>query len=518
MNAEKWDVVIVGAGLSGLTAAHLLKKRLPGLGILILEAKDRVGGRTLSMDIPAASGSDRWDFGAQWVGSSQTHILELIEELNLKTYPQFTTGKAVQHIGGPDAKVNTYQTSIPAMSLLALLDLTQLLWKMERLCATVCISDPTKTPGALEFDSMTLHSYIEKHAWTKELKEEMGVCSRTVFGVEPSQMSFLYFLMYAAAAGGVLPLLESTPGSAQELKIVGGTQQLSEHLAESVGWKNVRLGSAVTAIWQEAEWAQVKTATETFFTRAVIVSCPPHLAAKMNYKPSLPVQREFLTQNMPVGHMIKFIITYHKAFWKENGFSGEIVAGSSTGCPFSVTYDATSPNGNAALVGFIAGKQASQWSNKELAERRRLVVASLIQYFGPEAEFFVHYEEKDWAVEEYSGGCPVNVMMPGMLTYYHPSLRKPCGRIHWSGTETATKWCGYMSGAVQSGKRAALEVLADLSPDCLTQEELQAVQESQSEKDSGNHLPAAKLMSIGRGVLLATLAIGAALFLSHLSK
>ncbi|KAF7656324.1 hypothetical protein LDENG_00042570, partial [Lucifuga dentata] len=427
MAAEKWDIIVVGAGLSGLSAAHLLRKKNAKLRVLILEAKDRVGGRTLTNQIPAANGVDSWDFGGQWVGSTQTHILELIEELHLETYPQFNIGKKVYHMGGPDAKVRTYSTSIPALSPLVLLDLTQLLWKIDQLCATVCVQDPSRTPNAVEYDSMTFHSYIDQHAWTKELKEEMGLCSRSVFGMEPSQMSFLFFLMYAAAAGGVLPLLESTPGSAQELKIKGGTQQLSERLAERVGWENVRLGSAVTAIRQDVEWAKVKTATNTFLCRNVIVTCPPHLAAKIHYEPALPYQREFLTQNMPVGHMIKFIITYQTAFWRQKGFSGEIVARPSGECPFCVTFDATSPSGNAALVGFIAGQQASQWSTKKVSERRKAVLDSLVKYLGPEAASSIHYEEKDWAKENYSGGCPVNVMAPGLLTYYHPSLRKPCG-------------------------------------------------------------------------------------------
>ncbi|XP_034458880.1 amine oxidase [flavin-containing] A-like isoform X2 [Hippoglossus hippoglossus] len=365
MTAKIWDVIVVGAGLSGLSAAHLLRKKEANLGILILEGKDRVGGRTLTTDIPAANGVDRWDVGGQWVGSTQTHIMELIKELGLEVYPQFNTGRKVHHMGGPGGKIRTYRTSIPALSPLTLLDLTQLIRKIDKLCATVCVQDPSKTPNATELDSMTLHSYIEKHSWTAELKEEMALSSRSVFGMEPSQMSFLFFLMYAAAAGGLLPLLESSAGSAQEFKVKGGTQQLSERLAERVGLQDVRLGSAVTAIWQEAESARVMTATGTFSCRAVIVTCPPHLAAKIQYHPALPSQREFLTQNMPMGHMLKFIITYQTAFWREKGFSGEIVAGSSTDCPFCVTFDATSPGGNAALVGFIAGQQASQWSSKE---------------------------------------------------------------------------------------------------------------------------------------------------------
>ncbi|XP_056260430.1 probable flavin-containing monoamine oxidase A [Seriola aureovittata] len=517
MTAEIWDVIIVGAGLSGLSAAHLLRKRDAKLKILILEGKDRVGGRTVSTAIPAANGVDRWDFGGQWVGSTQTHILELIKELGLETFPQFNIGKKVYHLGGPGARVLTYRTSIPALSPLVLMDLTQFLWKIDRLCATVFVQDPSKTPNAVELDSMTLHSFIEQHGWTAELREELGLCSRSVFGMEPSQMSFLFFLMYAAAAGGLLPLLENTAGSAQEFKIKGGTQQLSECLAERVGRKNVRLGSAVTAIWQGAEWARVMTATDTFLCRAVIVTCPPHLAAKIHYEPALPSQRAFLTQNMPVGHMIKFIITYETAFWKDKGFSGEIVSGSSTGCPFCVTFDATSPNGNAALVGFIAGQQASQWTSKEAGERRKAVISSLVKYLGSEAASLIHYEEKDWAKEDYSGGCPVNVMAPGLLTYYHPSLRKPCGRIHWAGTETATQWCGYMSGAVQSGQRAALEVLAELRPMTLTQEEQEAVRQGQTVEGPARPTLSSRItyLPTSKAAVIAALMIGAALLLAQ---
>ncbi|KAL2099953.1 hypothetical protein ACEWY4_004347 [Coilia grayii] len=256
--------------------------------------------------------------------------------------------------------------------------------------------------------------------------------------------------------------------------LAGGTQQLSVCLAERLGGECVRLNSPVTAIRQGDDGVEVRTASESFTCKVVIVTCPPHMAAKLQYQPPLPAERQLLCQHMPVGHMIKFIVTYPTAFWREKGFSGEIVTRPSNNCPFSVTFDATSPSGSAALVGFIAGLQAYDWSSRKLEERRDAVVASLVRYLGPEASSFIHYVEKDWAQEAYSGGCPVNVMVPGMLTYFHPSLRRPFGRIHWAGTETATKWCGYMSGAIQSGHRVALEVLARLSPHKLSQEEKEA--------------------------------------------
>nr|XP_023838784.1 amine oxidase [flavin-containing] B-like [Salvelinus alpinus] len=197
MTEETWDVVIVGAGLSGLSAAQTLRKRNGKLRILILEGKDRVGGRTVTQELAATHGIDRWDMGGQWVGSTQKYVMDLIQEFGMEVYTQYTIGKKVHHVGGPHAKVRTSSTSIPALSTLVLLDLSQLvvaghnqatrysnsvvfkplLWDLQtfhncvidRLSSTVSVEDPMKTPNAQELDSMTIHSYIEKHAWTEEM-------------------------------------------------------------------------------------------------------------------------------------------------------------------------------------------------------------------------------------------------------------------------------------------------------------------------------------------------------------
>ncbi|TRY65436.1 hypothetical protein DNTS_008767, partial [Danionella cerebrum] len=476
--SEEFDVVVVGAGLAGLSAARRLQKKNPDVNVLVLEARDRVGGRTVTEDLPAANGVEQWDMGGQWVSSSQSHVMELIEEFGLEVYTQYTDGLKVHHVGGPDAKIKLFNSSIPNFSPLVLLDFLQFLRKIDKLTDSVSIDDPMSTPNAELYDGMTLHTFMEKHIWTRELKEEMNVCSRIVFGLESAQVSFLFFLLYAATAGGTLRLLETTPGAAQEFRVKGGTHQLSLKLVEQIGAERVRLGAPVKSICQESENIKVKTSTGTVSCKAVIVACPSHLAGQIQYKPPLPSERQRLIQSMPSGHMLKFIVTYPTAFWRNKGYSGEIVVRPSETCPLSVTFDATSPKGNPALVGFICALQAHDWCDRKFEERRDGVIGSLAKYLGPEASTYIHYAEKDWGKEEYSGGCPVNVMTPGMLTFHHPSLRKPCGRIYWAGTETATEWCGYISGAIQSGQRAAMEVLAEMCPSSLSVEELTAVQDS----------------------------------------
>jgi monoamine oxidase len=53
--------------------------------------------------------------------------------------------------------------------------------------------------------------------------------------------------------------------------------------------------------------------------------------------------------------------------------------------------------------------------------------------------------------------------VPGALSRYGPALRAPVGRVHWAGSETAREWFGYMEGALESGERAAREVIDALS-------------------------------------------------------
>uniref|UniRef100_H3B1N0 Amine oxidase n=1 Tax=Latimeria chalumnae TaxID=7897 RepID=H3B1N0_LATCH len=497
----QWDVVIVGAGLAGLTAANQLVKKNPEFKVLVLEGKDRVGGRTVTLSLKAANGVDQWDLGGQWVGRTQHHVLELIKELELEIIPQYTTGTKFYQLGGAHAKISSYSSSIPTLSLLALIDLQLLLWKVDKLRKMVPPENPNACPQALKFDSMTVETFKQNNLWTqKSAKDAMDVACKSLFGIECRQLSFLYFLLYASAAGGLMPLIEATKWSAQEYKIKGGAQQLSELLADRIGRGNILLSSRVSHILQNKDSVVVRTEDATFSCKRVIVTCPPHLAAKIHYEPSLPSKRESLTQNMPVGHYIKFIITYPTAFWREKGYSGEIVCNGCFDSPLSFTFDATSSTGNPALVGFIAAGQALEWSQKTFEERKDGVINGLVKFLGPEAAAYIQYTEKDWSQEPYSGGCPVNVMVPGMITYFHPYLRKPCGsfknigfnrflsfkrreyflssltfkfqlihfqdynRIHWAGTETATAWCGYMSGAIQSGIRAANEVLRHINP------------------------------------------------------
>ena len=125
-----------------------------------------------------------------------------------------------------------------------------------------------------------------------------------------------------------------------------------------------------------------------------------------------------------------------------------------------MTFDNSPPDGaRGALVGFIGGRDASRFARLGTSERRHTVLGCFESLYGRQARGAELYLEQDWAAEPWSAGGPVCNFATGGWTASGPSLRRPIGPLHWAGTETATRWNGYMDGAVSSGERAAAEAL-----------------------------------------------------------
>jgi monoamine oxidase len=67
---------------------------------------------------------------------------------------------------------------------------------------------------------------------------------------------------------------------------------------------------------------------------------------------------------------------------------------------------------------------------------------------------------KSWQSDRYSGGDWV-CWAPGQVTDAVPALKEPAGLIHFCGEHTALSNRG-MEGAMESGERAALELLESI--------------------------------------------------------
>jgi monoamine oxidase len=370
-------------------------------------------------------------------------------------FKTFNTGSNIQY---RDGQLHTYSGSVPITDHKVAGDVMEALLTLNMMAGEVPVEAPWQAGEAARWDSQTVETWLQANVPSAGARQLIELTVQAVFSAEPHDLSLLHLLFYIHSAGSLLELVEVT-GGAQERRFHQGAQYISSRMAEALG-DRVHLGTPVHTIAQDE--TRVRAIGDGFEVAAqrVIIALPPALAGRLRYQPALPGYRDQFTQRVPMGSAIKVQCLYPTPFWRSHGLTGQ--ATSDTG-PIRCTFDNSPENGTPGiLLGFIEGDDCRILGRRSLPARRAAVVESLVRYFGEEADNPLEYVEYSWAEEEYSRGCYAGYMPPGVWTTYGEALREPIGRIHWAGTETATVWNGYMDGALQSGDRAAAEVLASV--------------------------------------------------------
>jgi len=441
------DVLVVGGGLAGLYAARLLTRA--GITVTVLEARDRVGGRTLSRRM--ADGSTV-DLGAQWIGPGQRRMYALAREFRLKTITTHTRGETVF-----EGKGSLQRTSgmFPPMSWIAKLDALQLGWRVNRLADKLSVNEPWASTEASELDQMSFAQWLKGRAFTREARSfweytvESGLCA------DADEISLLEVMHQVATLGGIQAL-----ETAEQEFFEGGAQTIAEKMAQELG-VHVHLRTAVSVIRHDENSVSLITDQGKFTARRVILALPPQLLDSIDIGPTQGGTPHPQGGARVLGQVIKNIVVYPHAWWREAGLSGTAY---SPDAPVSFIVDSSNEAGIPGIIVALAtGPSAITLGQMDAAKRKATVLSHIQRMLGEAPVQPADFFSTDWMLEPWSRGGYASRRGIGHWTQHRGSLISPCGPVHYAGTETATEWRSYMEGALQSAERASAEVIHALS-------------------------------------------------------
>ncbi|WP_309071677.1 NAD(P)/FAD-dependent oxidoreductase [Arthrobacter sp.] len=450
------DVVVVGAGPSGLTAARELRKA--GHSVTVLEARGRVGGRTHTDVIDGAV----LEVGGQWVSPDQTALIGLLDELGLQTYSRYREGESV-YIGA-DGEAVRYTGDMFPVGRRTGAEMARLIEELDRLTALMDPKAPWEHPQARELDTISFHHWLRQQSDDEEACNNIGLFIAGGMLTKPAHaFSALQAVLMAASAGSFSHLVDED--FILDKRVVGGMQSVSERMAAELG-DDVVLNSPVRTLrWSEGTdgTTSVTALAEdvTVHARYAIMAVPPNLYSRVSYEPPLPRRQHQMHQHQSLGLVIKVHAVYPTPFWREDGLSG---TGFSAGSIVQEVYDNTNhQDSRGTLVAFISDEKADAMFELSEEDRRRQILKSIAAFLGPKALEPEVFYLSDWGSEEWTRGAYAASYDLGGLTRYGKHQLTPVGPIHWSSSDLAAEGYQHVDGAVRMGQFTARNIATALT-------------------------------------------------------
>ncbi|MBZ4487919.1 FAD-dependent oxidoreductase [Microbacterium sp. cx-55] len=444
------DVVIVGAGAAGLTAANELRKA--GLSVAVLEARDRVGGRLWTDVIDGAM----LEIGGQWVSPDQHALIDTVADLGLETYSRYRDGESVYI--GPNGALTRFTGDIFPVAPETEKIMVDLIDRLDALVAQVDPDRPWETPDAEALDRVSFQSWLEEQTDDAEAVQNIALFIAGAMLTKPAHtFSTLQALLMAASAGSFSHLVDAD--FILDKRVVGGLQQVPQLLAERLG-DDVYLNQPVRTIEWSDEGATVVADGMTVRGRRVILALAPVLYDRISFVPALPRLQHQMHQHLSMGFVIKVHAVYDRPFWREQGLSATAFS------PYELVHEAYDNTNHederGTLVGFVSDQHADDVFRLSAEERKDRILESLSHYYGPEAKNTVVYYESDWGSEEWTRGAYAASFDLGGLHRYGADLRTPVGPMHFACSDLAGAGYQHVDGAIRMGRLAAENIVGEL--------------------------------------------------------
>ncbi|MFT4471292.1 flavin monoamine oxidase family protein [Arthrobacter sulfonylureivorans] len=449
MSKLKRDVVVIGAGPSGLTAARDLKRA--GLSVAVLEARDRVGGRTWTDVVDGAM----LEIGGQWVSPDQTALLELLGELGLETYSRYREGQSIYL--DPEGEAKRYTGAMFPVSSSTEAEMNRLIGLLDALAAEVGAEEPWAHPRARELDTISFHHWLRQQSADEEGCNNIGLFVAGGMLTKPAHsFSVLQALLMAASAGSFSNLVDDE--FILDKRVVGGMQEVSIRMAAELG-EDVRLAAPVRTLRWDDDGVTAIADGVTVEARHAVMAVPPNLYSRVSFEPPLPRRQHQMHQHQSLGLVIKVHAVYETPFWRTDGLSGTCFG---AGSVVQEVYDNTNhADSRGTLVGFVSDEKADAMFELSPEERKAAILSAIADYLGPAALDPVVYYESDWGSEEWTRGAYAASYDLGGLSRYGKDQLAPVGPIYWSCSDLAGAGYQHVDGAVRMGHATAARILAE---------------------------------------------------------
>ncbi|GAA4781343.1 flavin monoamine oxidase family protein [Microbacterium gilvum] len=441
------DVVIVGAGAAGTTAANELKKA--GLSVAVLEARDRVGGRLWTDVVEGAT----LEIGGQWVSPDQDALKETIAELGLETYSRYREGESVYI--GPDGELTRFTGEIFPVAPETEQVMVALIEKLDALTAEIDPAAPWTHPRATELDTISFEEWLARETDDQEARDNIALFIAGAMLTKPAHaFSALQALQMASSAGSFSNLVDAD--FILDKRVVGGLQQVPQLLAERLG-ADVHLDAPVRTLRWGADGVIAEADGVTVRAKYAILALAPVLYDRISFVPPLPRRQHQMHQHLSMGFVIKVHAVYDRPFWREQGLSATAFS------PYELVHEAYDNTNHAdergTLVGFVSDLHADGVFELTAEERRERILESLSHYYGPAAKDPVVYYESDWGTEEWTRGAYAASFDLGGLHRYGKDQSAPVGPIHFACSDLAGLGFQHVDGAIRMGRLAAADIV-----------------------------------------------------------